>query len=281
MTDARVSAAAVEVLTDGTPARRVSAASVEALTNGSPDRRIFATSVEVLFSTAPQPPPPPTLVQTATADNSAAASNVLTATLPAPPKAGNLLVTVMPIAATSVPAGGGPWPGVIADVISQISGSMRVFIFSKIAAVGEPATQTVTFSNSVNTHRLNCYEFAAPPGNVWTGLGQTAINQDSGVAATTLSSGTTAMTNKEVIAVAGFSMSNTITGVTITNGYTPLLNPPITPLAVTGHLILSGPGTQSTTATWPTARRVAGAIATYSVGVPPPTQGSFLALLGE
>lgn len=52
MTDARVSAAAVEALTNGTPARRVSASSVEALTNGTPERRVTAASLEVLAPSA-------------------------------------------------------------------------------------------------------------------------------------------------------------------------------------------------------------------------------------
>lgn len=58
MTDARVSAATVEALTDGTPQRLVSVSSVEALTNAAPAaRRVSALRVEVLTPAALVVPP--------------------------------------------------------------------------------------------------------------------------------------------------------------------------------------------------------------------------------
>lgn len=197
------------------------------------------------------------LIQSGVANTSALAASSVSVTLGATPTQGNLLVAVLNLAATTVSAT--PW-GATADSTSILAATLRTVIYSKTATAGESATVSATLSASATTHRLSVYEFSPTSGLVWAGLDKQATNTDAGTTVATLSSGTTAATTStDGVAVAGFSFNGTFTGLTLTNGYTSLLNGN----ATTGHLILTATGAQETTASWTTARRVSAAIAAY------------------
>lgn len=214
------------------------------------------------------------LIQSGTANTSALASASVSVTLGATPTQGNLLVGVLMLASNTVSAT--PW-GATADSTSIIAALLRTVIYSKVAGAGESATVSATLSASATTHRLNVYEFSPTAGLTWAGLDKQNINQDAGVTVSTLSSGTTAATTSaDGVAVAGFAMNSTFTGLTLSNGYTALTNGN----GATGHLILTATGTQETTASWTTARRVGSAIATYKQAAAAVNTGAgFLSIL--
>ena len=209
----------------------------------------------------------------AVADTSAATSTVVSATLASPPTPGNLLiaVTLMVNATTTVH----PWgvPPHIAAVNTTVA---RESIYSKVAVPGEPSTISVTFASSATTYRLAVYEVAPTAGLAWLGFDGSGSAADAGVAAATLSSGTTPPTSTpDGIAVAAWGMNGAPGAfVSITNGFT------ATPMQSgwTAHKILTGTGPQESTLTWTGARRVGAAIATFKQGVPVSSAG-FLALL--
>lgn len=213
------------------------------------------------------------LVQSGSANNLAGATATISVTLPAPPTPGNLLVAVLGAGAANPTAT--PW-GVAVDASSIITASIRQFVYSKVAGASEPATVSATLA-SQNTHRLTVYEFAPTAGKSWTGLDAQAVAQDAGVTVTALTSGTTPPTTAvDGVAVAAFTMNSTVAGFALTNGYAPVTNGN----GGSGHLVLTAPGAQETTASWTTARRVAGAIAAYKQAVGAPNTGTgFLALI--
>jgi len=211
------------------------------------------------------------LVQSGTANTAGGAATSVSVTLGAAPTPGNLLVAVLNLAANTVSAT--PW-GATADATSILAATLRTVIYSKIAGASESATISATLSSSATTHRLTVYEFAPTAGLAWQGIDKLATNQDAGATVTTLSTGTTAATTAtDGVAVAGFSFNGAFTGLTLTNGYTSLLNGN----SVTGHLVLTATGTQETTASWTTARRVSAAVAAYKQGVG--SSAAFLSLL--
>lgn len=206
-------------------------------------------------------------------DTNAVAANTVSATLGTAPTPGNLLVAVVMFGNTAVTVH--PW-GAAAHVAAVNTTVARVSIYSKVAAASEPAAVAVTFSASLTTHRLAVYEFSPTSGLAWAGFDGSATAIDAGVTTATLTSGTTpATTTADSVAVAGWSMNGAPGAqVSITNGFTSTLQP----TAWSAYKILTATGTQESTLTWTTARRVAAAIATFKQGAPNSSAG-FLGIL--